>query len=152
MGGKILTGLGAAVVCGGCWLWCGGCLRTPLAQKRQNKRRQMRLQETEVGCGPSMQADAGVRMGDTRLLKYPPGNLKTWDYDTQEAIFRDLSVGVLDRLSRVRLLWNIFDDGSFMGKAILGKLTEVIDHYTQRRGLPSHIPMTSHEEEMADVL
>lgn len=61
-------------------------------------------------------------------------------------------MGVPDKLSRVRLLWDLFDDGSPLGKAILGKLTDVIDLYIEGKGLPSHSAINKDEEDLAEVV
>lgn len=61
-------------------------------------------------------------------------------------------MGVLDKLTKVRLLWNLLDDGSPLGKAILGKLTNVIDLYREGKGLPSHSAVNKHEEELSEAM
>lgn len=85
-------------------------------------------------------------------MRYLAGTLKTRDIDVQESILRDLGVWVLDKLSRVCLLWNLIDDSSHLGKSILGKLSLVTDYYTQGRGSPFCSLRTGDEEEMAFTL
>lgn len=69
------------------------------------------------------------------MLRYSLGNLKSWEIDIQQAIFRDMAVNIFDKQSRVQLVWNLFDDAGPLGKAILGKLFFVIDQYTKGKGL-----------------
>lgn len=80
----------------------------------------------ELRREPLSAVTLSVKPRDTRLLRYFPDTLKTWDINIQEAISKNMLVGVLDRLSRVRLVWNLFDDASPLGKAILSKLSTVI--------------------------
>lgn len=94
----------------------------------------------------------GVRPRDEHLLSYPPGILKSWDIDIQESIFRDMAVNIPDKLSRVRFVWNLFDDSSPLGKTILGKLSSVIDKYTEGKGLPSFSGMSRSKVELAEEL
>lgn len=109
------------------------------------------MQENDAGSGQTTQVVAWVRVGNACLLRYPPRTLKSWDFDVQESIFRYLSVGVPERLSKVRLIWNLFDNGSPLGKAILEKLNDVVDHYTEGRGLPFHNVTTIAEEEVVEA-
>lgn len=45
-------------------------------------------------------------------------------------------MSVFDKMNRFKLVWNLFDDTSSLGKAILGRLSTVIDGLTQGKGLP----------------
>lgn len=55
-------------------------------------------------------------------------------------------------MSRVRLVWNLFDNVSSLGKAILRKLLVVIDLHTERKGLPPFCGMAKEETNVEEDL
>lgn len=71
------------------------------------------------------------------MLRYLLRTLKTWDINVQEAIFMDMIIRVPNKLSRVKLVSNFFDDASPLGKTILEKITSLIDHLSEGRGFSS---------------
>lgn len=86
------------------------------------------------------------------MLRYSSVTLKSWDINTQKAIIRDMGMGILDRLSSVTLIWNLFDDSRSQSKAILGKLSTVIDKYNEEKGLPSFSGMSKAEVDLVEEL